>query len=199
MITVDAKAAKKALKDANNMYRPHMQLAIQEFLERTRLEAVKEIVPSRYPHIKNPNKLRKLQPCTPGKVTERTGKLIWALKEGAHPKGGGFSKGNRTVKQTSMYEMMVSRSLKTSLESYVGTIKFSFLGHPVLFDKSREMPKETSQTFYFRAMWDKRGINGAERRKYLTSAAEKLDKQTIIAIADKRLKEVIFKTRLGRP
>lgn len=190
-VNLNAKKAIKVLKSTNKKYRYPMQNAIGELMDEIRLKAAEDEIIANTTDSINPYKARKLQPSTPGRLTSRTGKLVWALKQSTQYPGLGFAGNLRKKKKTALFEETIARDVKSRIEEYKAVIRFSFTSHGRLLSKGqrsvedKRMPEEDERSFYFRVLWEKRG------RPFLEPAAKKMKSEEIPKIIDARLKDIV--------
>ena len=177
---VGANRLRRILRDQQKAYQKEMQESLAMFIDATRLTAAdKFIIDSQFPSILNPRILSRRQKSQAGKLTSRTGKLRWMLKENANPlnpsaKWSPF--GNRlTRNKTAMLANLIrykkegtsSRASGTQSEDeYEGTTRFKFhymhqrmrnTGTPFGVNPFRWMPRETVKTLRFRFVHEFRG------------------------------------------
>ncbi len=203
-VNLKSKKALRAIKKINRDYRPQFQGVIETMLDEIRFEAIRFIIPNSTP-FRNPKMASRAQRSTPGKLTERTGKLIFMLKHKATPFGEGFTGNRSRVKKTAALKMTVTAAREGStLEAYKGKILFEFSGHGRLTsvgdkrpkqvgDKKsfpKLMPRETAQTLFFRFIHDLRGLKGQSKRPFLTPAA-KQNERNMRTLANQRMVELV--------
>jgi len=176
---VGATRLNRILRRQQKEYQKEMQESVAMFIDATRLTAAEKfIIDSHFPSILNPRILRQRQPSRPGKLTSRTGKLKWMLKEKADPvnpksKWTGF--GNKLTKnKTAMLNNLVrynkegatSRGVTNAKDEYEGTTRFKFnymhermRSTGISFDVNpfKWMPRETAKTLRFRFVHEFRG------------------------------------------
>lgn len=182
--------AEEQIRKIIKEYRPMFKKFIAEQIDQIRFNAKQYIIPSRFPNIKNPNILRRLQPATEGVLTERTGKLNWMLTNRALPFGSGFT---GSMKQTDGLDIRVRGKAVANTEDYKGTMKLDPSGSSTLFNtgvaKSKtEMPPENYASLLARFLWDSPGIRG-EERKHLSISAEN-QPSLGIAILEERVNKI---------
>lgn len=161
-----------ALNRTMKAHRIAIQKGIAAALTKTRFRAEEHIIKStaRFKSgniMYNPRWARAQQPTTPGRLTSRTGKLKYMLRNMVsmgNPLRGWVGFGKTLAKQKSIAFLSQVRAIKTALgyESYVGTIRVYISGHPTLFETTRGQPQESLKTLAVRFQWEY-GIRGERR------------------------------------
>ena len=150
-------------------YAKRVYQAIADYLDMTLEGAYKEeIIPSKFPHILNPHRLRKLQHCTDDKLTSRTGKMTYMMKHVVSPwkttEGG-------MVKKTAGLSLRVTKKKGVNVMEFEGTIRPEIHMDGRLSSIGRGMPLETTRSLTLRFYWET-GIRG-NKRQYLLPQAKK--------------------------
>ncbi len=147
-------------------HRKAIQQSMATAMTKTRVRASKHIIPNDT-SFANPYLARKNQPSTAGRLTSRTGKLAYMLKNRAslnNPLRHWRGFGKNIVKERSvalMGQIKAKAMTKTSLQ-FVGTYRVNIQSNARLFDTARGMPQESTRTLAVRFNWET-GIRGSAR------------------------------------
>ena len=169
MAIVELVNGRQTLIAINKVMKQHnaaMQMGIAMTLTKTRLDAEKHVIPNTTPYV-NPRWARRKQPSTPGRLTSRTGKLKYMLRNKASysnllKEWKGF--GHILVKERSVALMgqVKKQKLTVSTNQYVGTYRVNVLSNAQLFNTHRGRPQESLKTLAIRFQWEY-GIRGEKR------------------------------------
>jgi hypothetical protein len=191
-ILVDNKLTGNSAKIAK-IYRLQMMGSIVDYLDRVRLRSIDFIVPSKYPNIRNPYILSKMQKPVPGKLTERTGALIKMLKD-----------------KTTWRDPLSTRVRQMDGDAIQGTVKVTTQGVVVSeeysgelranirtdskywpFNRGKAVGRPDKQQLFMRFRWET-GIRG-EKRPFMEPAgqAEQLNTERIIQMKLDHLEMII--------
>lgn len=185
-VKTNYRAVKKDLDRVQKEFQELFQRGIASTLTQIRLDAIKEIIPNTT-GIKNPYRARNKQPCTPGKLTERTGKLNYMLRQRANKANPtkywtGFGKKLVRHKSAGIEGMIRRYDYGDYRESYRGTLRvsinmnsrLSFTGWGKRGSRDK-MPRESPKTLALRFKHDysPTGIRTSERRPFISPAAQK--------------------------
>ena len=178
-------------KKRQKKYKMAVQHSLALYMDLVRTTAARDFIIDNTTGFLNPFMARKVQPAHPTKLTSRTGKLRWALREKASKdptrEWKGF--GRKTVKlDTAALKLLVRVVESGGADSYLGTMRISInyltgpltsVGTAPTFDdagkektkgfKPKWMPRETKQTIRAR-FFHELGIRG-RRRQFIDPAA----------------------------
>lgn len=203
-VSLKSKAAIKKIKKINREYRPEFQEVIQIMLDEIRFDAIRFIIPNSTGML-NPKQASMRQRSIAGKLTSRTGKLIFMLNHKAKPFGKGYTGKRSKVKKTAgLKESVILQREGSKLEAYRGKVLFEFSNHGRLMSlgskqitmvrgkpvREKQMPRESSSTLFFRFLHDRQGLKGQGKRPFLTPAARE-NKRTMTSLAAKRLQKLM--------
>lgn len=174
--------ASKELRKRQKDYRKRAQIVLGEFLDEVRKGAIHSIIPNvtGETHPYYAKRGPKGQKSTPGKLTSRTGKMIWLLGEQFHKKFTGVG-GILYKKNTAAFKLQVRtiRSQKVD-RGFIATIRIYISYVPPQIRKidsgrERKLPKESKLTLKMRFLWET-GIRGNKRIYMAPSAKRKFNK-----------------------
>jgi len=179
-ITLETKGVLKSLKQVRKESRVGFQESIGYSLTRARLRASEYIIKNTTGTF-NPSQAYKKQPSTPGRLTSRTGKLAYMLKQGAsvsNPLKSWKNVGNILLKEDTVGLKGLVRAQRdvTGSESYIGSYRIFIRGNGVT-ERSGHipgkgyMPKATKQQLRLRFMWEL-GIRGEKRAFFAPTLRE---------------------------
>jgi hypothetical protein len=179
-------------------YREDIMRSLARNLDNIRYNSIQYIIPQKPPATKkmSPWRMAREQPSTPGKLTDRTGRLIkmlqskatWQMKRKTMTMGNNYFKGM----------VKVEDNYRTDRETYSATLRVDIQdGNPLIGDtvgrrlvevmgENRKMmlqSRVTKQQLFMRFMWEK-GIRG-ERRPFIEPAAQRERFNTSALIASK--------------
>lgn len=176
---VNAKVVAADLKRKQKEYDTQMKKFVASYLDQTRNAAAIQVIRPNTTGILNPFYARKRQPNHPTRLTHRTGKMGWALKEKVSKDPskfwGSFNKA-LTKLNTSALKLLVRKVKKGDIDEYLGTIRVDVSSMPgKLTTTAMGMPMETMRTIRMRFLWET-GIRG-KRRPYMNPAARMVLRQ----------------------
>ena len=152
-------------------YRRMMLEELSKALDEIRLRAVsKFIIPNAHLPERNPYKLRKLQPSTAGKLTERTGALNIMMREGV---GIWKKTGTKTWRSDSPAVIGIAKvEGKVGInESFKGVLSVNTINASAVASRLTGKTKApTAQQLALRFKWEN-GIRG-EKRPFVSPAAK---------------------------
>jgi len=163
----------KELKRRRVAFRKTMQVRMGLFIDLVRREAADLEMIKNTTGTRNPSVARKKQPATPGRLTNRTGKLKHMLKEDTY--GGWSGRGRITYKKdTSALKLLVKVIRVNDVDKgFVATVRVHISSIPsVLSDtggKGYRMPIESKKTLRMRFNWETR----SGKRPYMDPAAKR--------------------------
>lgn len=171
MITIKAETfkIKSSLSKINKDYRIGMQEAMAFAMVNTRLKAHDNIIKNVTGYI-SPYMAYKEQTATPGRLTSRTGKLRYMLRNKAsksNPLSSWTKAGTKLMRENTVALKGLIRAFPNTglgAEEYEGTYRVYITGDGYLFSANpkRRVPPETKRTLRMRFMWET-GIRGQKR------------------------------------
>lgn len=185
-VTSNIKQVTRDLNRVNKAYKQLMQRSIAETINEIRLDAHDNQIIDNNTGITNPYRARKRQPTTPGKLTSRTGKLKYMLRDRVDrivPTKGWKGFGKKLVKHKSAGLHGLIRRVERGnfKEEYRGTLRVWIRANARLYYTGtgkrgavNKMPRETPRSLALRFMWDwaPGGLKGQGRRPFISPAAE---------------------------
>jgi hypothetical protein len=142
---------------------------LAEILDDVRKDAPNNIIPNAHLPIRRAKRLAKLQPPTPGKITERTGTLLRMIKAGI----GNWKRGPRMFRNDGpalQGEVKVTTKGNNYSENYQAVLRANIKVDSQSFGLKGFM-RETRQQLFMRFKWET-GIRG-QRRPFLEPSANK--------------------------
>lgn len=185
-ITIDSKSLEGRMSRFEMTMRPRIFEVLGVSFDNIRARAAQSIIPN-ITGFRNPHFARKIQPSTSGKLTERTGKMIKALKYDTQNPGSGYSKGSIRTKVTPALTMRLRYTPNLrNIETYEGNLLpiireplAAFLSNRGNYRPDKQgnridaMPKETAKTIRARFLWENTSVKGSKgRRRYLGEAVK---------------------------
>jgi hypothetical protein len=196
-VKVEADKALLEIKRKVNKFRPSILKEIGQTITDIHVASADEVIPNKVGRGMSPYAMAKLQPSTPGLLTDRRGFLVKMLRT----KGTWSTK----IKTASMAThslkgiVKVDSGYKTKEETYKGALRAwitdanPFVGvksvggkmgtDPVTGKKRRFFTATTKQQLHMRFLWE-HGIRGT-KRYYMSIAAKKKEGSFIRAIQDR--------------
>lgn len=147
-----------SLKLYNKEHKNIVKKTIAKFMTQTRLKASDYVIPNKLPTYKE----RRRTPSTPGRLTTRTGRLVYMLRHHAH-------RGNLLANWGNTWDNILQKEDSVALKgqiremrmikdlAYTGTYRVYVQDHPTLTGRLKGMPRDNPKTLAMRFSWEVRG------------------------------------------
>ncbi len=186
----------KELKEKNKEYIRGLRTSVARILDLTRQIAAEEMIIKNSTGSISPSKATALQPSTPGRLTSRTGKLAWSVRQkiAANPetfwegfnrklakidlpvmKGNVRTKGNRKIVDFVDGSLSLKRAGQVTMSGRLSNRGAKSVGY---------MPKETGQTMRMRYIWEFASLKGSGGKRQFMDPAAKIAMRKFNSVFD---------------
>ena len=197
----EGKKQKIIINQFMKAHRINIQQAMATAMGNTRKRAHDLIIPNMARNktggkIRNPRAASRKQPSTAGRLTSRTGKLKYMLRNstgsGSTLKGWtGFGSINAKQQSVAFKTQIKAQRISGKREIYTGTIRVYVTGDSYLFNTKGGMPRESLRTLAIRFNWET-GIRGSTRPIFKPAySATEFDMRRLVELKDANIRRNI--------
>ncbi len=183
-IEINVKGMSREVKKKNNLHRIELRRSVAQYLDLVRLNSAEEQIIANTTGTLNPYNASKKQPSTPGRLTSRTGKLRWTLRQKLAQNPEIYWSGmKRKIAKLDLPVLALTvrdKGPKGVLTHVEGSLKVKSTGKISMSGRMSNrgsksvgwMPKENSGSMRMRYVWNYAALKGTGRRNFIDPAAK---------------------------